>query len=419
MSDDRTIIDVFESVLGVPFDWRWTKKIPIDVPTTRRLAEEVGDYYNNFRIPEKNTGDLRPYLFHSYTTGNQLWEKYVRHEGAHYSFSPSSDSEITPFLKPFLLYSHGISFQDPLPGLLDYFRPSPEETEFERLRLPGVAQLLIEYVKIADLIRHRIVVPVSGEVFGFYSHDQFFLSDDEKNEIQSLLPTLNVDLTPEQRANVFSYIARLIKEQLWLSQQTDNRIDLYFPRESYVPIFQGLLRAASRRYNSKEIEEPFAVGRLASLACLDTSKISIADIISIRSEDAFNEYRTVLQGILQRLQEREGKFSDLESEFALAAREEMAACDDKIRQLTKKTNVLKDTLRNLDRVIIGGATGSVGGLLAASPEIAVLGAAAGAAFRPLYDIVRGNWTASPSSAARASLRHHFMVLGAADPQSES
>jgi hypothetical protein len=41
---------------------------------------------------------------------------------------------------------------------------------------------------------------------------------------------------------------------------------LYFPQESYVPILQGLLRAASHRYTSKEIYEPFAVGVLADLA---------------------------------------------------------------------------------------------------------------------------------------------------------
>lgn len=49
----------------------------------------------------------------------------------------------------------------------------------------------------------------------------------------------------------------------------------------------------------------------------------------------------------------------------------MAECDDRIKQLTKKSNVLK----NLDRVLIGGL---IGGLLGGTPE-AVLGAAAGAA----------------------------------------
>ena len=59
--------------------------------------------------------------------------------------------------------------------------------------------------------------------------------------------------------------------------------------------------------------------------------------------------------------------------------------DDKIKQLTRKSNVLRETFKNLDRVLIGGALGSLGGLLAGSPEIAVSGAAAGAALRPVYD----------------------------------
>ena len=113
-----------------------------------------------------------------------------------------------------------------------------------------------------------------------------------------------------------------IKEQLWLNQRMENRIDLYFPHYSYVPILQGLWRTASQRYTSKEVIEPFEVGVLADLASLDTSQISITDIISIRSEHAFDDYRRILQRILRRLQDREGKFSSLESEFSVAAREE-------------------------------------------------------------------------------------------------
>ena len=69
MPDDRTIIDVLEEVLGVPFDPRRTKKISIDVPIMRRLAEAVSVFYRELRLPEKDRGEMRPYLFHSYTTG--------------------------------------------------------------------------------------------------------------------------------------------------------------------------------------------------------------------------------------------------------------------------------------------------------------------------------------------------------------
>jgi hypothetical protein len=407
MPDERTIIDEFENVLGVPFDSRWTKKISIDVPMARRLAQAVSTFYKGFRLPDKDRGEMRPYLFHRYATGKKPWDNFVNFEGSRYKFTLSSDADLLAFLKPFLLYSHGICFYDPLPGLLDYFRPSPEESDFEKARLPGLAHLLLEYVKIADLIRHRIVVPISDEVFGAYFNNDFFLSEKEKREVIDHLASIP---SFQVKGEIVSLIASVIKEQLWFNQHMGNRIDLYFPHDSYVPVLQGLWRAASRHYTSKEVYEPFEVGVLADLASLDTSKISIGDIISIRSEDAFHDYRRILQRILRRLQDREGEFSNLESEFAIAAREEMAECDDKIKRLTKKSSLLKDAIKNIDRVVIGGVTGAVGGALAGSPEVAVLGAAAGAAIRPLYDIVRGAWTDSPGSAVRASLRNHFLVL---------
>jgi hypothetical protein len=407
MSDERTIIDEFEDVLGVPFKPHWTKEISIDVPTARHLARAVSDFYHRFRLPDKDPGEIRPYLFHGYTTGQKPWRDFVKFEGYRYAFTPSGNPNLLKFLKPFLLYSHGVCFLDPLPGLLDYFRhSSSEETDFERARLPAVDRLLLEYVKIADLIRHRIVIPLSDEIFGVYRHNDFFVSKEEQRKIVDLANISGQD------ADFVGVIGEKIKEQLWLNQRLENRVDLYFPHKSFVPVLQGLWSAASQHYTSKQIHEPFEIGVIGELASLDTDRISIADIISVRSEQAFDDYRRIVQRILRRLQDREGEFSSLEGEFAVAARAEMAECDDKIRQLTKKPTVLKDAVHNLDRVLIGGATGSIGGLLAGSSTIALLGAAAGGAIRPLYDIVRGALTSSASSGARASLRNHFLVLNA-------
>jgi hypothetical protein len=412
MPDHQTIVDVFEEVLGVPFDLRWTKKISIDVPVARRLAGAVTAYYKSFRLPEKDRGEMRPYLFHGYTTGKRFWDEYVRSDNR---ISPSRDTELLLLLKPFLLYAHGISFYDPLLGLLDYFGERLRGSRYEKAHLPSLAHLLFQYVKIADLIRHQIVVPISDEqLVGRYRNNDFGLSDREICEVTECLVSIPRFQREAENFDLNHLVGSIIKEQLYLSQELENRIDLYFPRESCVLILQGLLRAASERYSSSQIYEPFAAGIFADLGNLDTSRISIMDIITIRSENAFSDYRRVLQGILRRLQDQQGKFSDLETEFAVAARQEMAACDDSIKQLTRKSNVLKDTLKNVGRVLIGGATGAVGGLLARSPEIAVLGGAAGGALSPLYDILSGAWTATPNYAARASLRHHFLALHSGD-----
>jgi len=69
-------------------------------------------------------------------------------------------------------------------------------------------------------------------------------------------------------------------------------------------------------------------------------------------------------------------------------------------------------MNNADRILIGGAFGVLGGILGHSPEAAIYGGALSSGSRPLYDIIRGGWTASPNSAARTSLRHHFLVLDA-------
>jgi hypothetical protein len=229
MFHDRTIIDVFEEILGVPFDPRWTKKISIDVTVGRRLAQAVSTYYESFRLPEKDRSEMRPYLFHAYRTGDQLWNSLVRFEGGEYTFSASRDTDLFRFLKPFLLYSHAICFLDPLPGLLDYFESSSEESDFAMARLPGVAHLLLEYVKIADLIRRRIVVPISGELFGFYERGNFPLSDSEIREVIDLLTSIPRFQKQAEYVDLNHRLGSLIKEQLWLNQRMENRIDLYFP----------------------------------------------------------------------------------------------------------------------------------------------------------------------------------------------
>jgi hypothetical protein len=335
MPDHQTIVDVFEEVLGVPFDPRWTKKISIDVPVARRLAHAVTAYYKSFRLPEKDRGQMRPYLFHGYTAGQRFWNEFVRPGDRIF---PSRDTDLLLLLKPFLLYAHGICFYDPLPGLLDYFGDRLRGSRYEKVYLSSLTHLLFQYVKIADLIRHQIIVPISDEVFGLYYNNGFMLSDREIREVTELFAS--IPRLQEQAKNVDfnSFLGSTIKEQLWLKQRLESRIDLYFPTESYVSILQGLLRAASKRYSSNQIYEPFAAGVFADLVNLDTSQISIMDIITIRSENAFSDYRRVLQGILRRLQDQQGKFSDLETEFAVAAREEMAECDDRIMQLTRKSN---------------------------------------------------------------------------------
>jgi hypothetical protein len=225
------------------------------MPTAHRLAQAVKTFYQAFRLPEKDRGEMRPYLTTSYKTGSDLLSEFMSFKRDQ-KFTPSSDAYLLAFLKPFLLYSHGISFYDPLPWLFDFFAHR-SDADFIKARLPHVTRLLLEYVKIADLIRNRVVVPVSDETFGFYAQNRFVLSDSEKREIaaNSRFP---------EPAEFLNLVGSKVKEQLWLNQRMEDRIDLYFPNDLYVPILQGLLRAASRRYTSRveNAERAFALAAL-------------------------------------------------------------------------------------------------------------------------------------------------------------
>jgi hypothetical protein len=103
MSDERTIIDEFENVLGVPFKPHSTKKISIDVPTARHLAQAVNDFYHRFRLPDKDRGEIRPYLFHGYTTGKKSWRDFVNYEGYRYAFNAAGRYGTSQVPKTFLV----------------------------------------------------------------------------------------------------------------------------------------------------------------------------------------------------------------------------------------------------------------------------------------------------------------------------
>jgi hypothetical protein len=135
----------------------------------------------------------------------------------------------------------------------------------------------------------------------------------------------------------------------------------------------------------------------------------------VRNEEVFEHFRAFLRHAFDQIHQREGEFSDEQTEFSRAIRDELTENDAKIREMTRKSSVLANVFSNTDRILFGALTGSIGGILSGSPTLAVAGAAIGGAIRPTYDIVRQLLTTPASTvAARASLRNHFVALGIKD-----
>jgi hypothetical protein len=240
----------------------------------------------------------------------------------------------------------------------------------------------------------------------------FSLTEGEKKEVEDAIKTglLGRDTSLEFEVT----LASIVKSQLDFVRRTRNSVDLHFPTRDYVPLLRSILKAAQQPYSGRDLRQPFDAGLLGSISNLDVSKISIDDILRVREEEVFDDFRAVLRRAFERVHRNEGEFSSVEAEFSQAIRDELAESDAKIKEMTKRSNVLKDIANNVDRIAFGAFTGSIGGMIAQSPTVAVIGAALGGGARPAYDIIRSLFTSSTTGGARASLRNHFLVMGMKD-----
>ena len=389
MTDSLTIVDVFEEVLQVPFEAGHLSGL--DIPTLRRLAYRLHSFFENFNIPEKADGELRPYLFHRYTTAHAMNREF---------WSSTSPLDIAPQIKAYLLYCHGLVFEDGLSYMLDYFRFSDDKSALKDV-IPIVENLLKQYASIAPLLRHKIVIPVTiPGTPGIESYRRNTTAVD-KHEIQEITAQLKKKSLYDDISQVY-LLGQIVKEQWFISMNSQNAVDMYFPDEIYVDIYQGLLRALRHRFSSQTVLEPFNVGLIGSLSNIDSDKLSTQDIISVRQEGTFEVFRSFLRRSFERLH-RSDNFSDFETEFVAAFREELKDNEEAIRAMTQKSGALRKIASNSDRIAIGAATGMLPGLVQGSPVSAILAAAFGGAFRPTYDILRGQNT-------RVSLRNHFLAI---------
>lgn len=414
MDQERTVVDVFQEVLQVPFEPRYITRL--DVPILRNLSEKVEEFYTQYRVPTKSENELRPYLFHRYTPASSIGIDYYTHP-AHFKngvfeFDPKAVGDLTSQLKTYLLYCHGVCVHDPLPALLDYFKTGNDREPHALARIPAVTHLLRQYADVAPLLKHRILIPISDETPGFGEKGIFLLDQVEKTETLKLVRAeqdVN-DIDPEFLPNFIADLGGIVKQQWWIKEQANENIDMYFPNEIYISIFKGLLLSLQERFAAEHILEPFNIGMLGQVSSIDPGKIKIQDILQLRQANEFKEFRSFLRGVFDRLHNNKALFSDFETEFASAVRREAEMNVEKIKRLTDNSNVLKDAFWNTDRLLIGAATGGFAAAVTGSATIALAAGAAGAASRILYDIVRGAIARSPNASSRASFRNHFLAV---------
>jgi hypothetical protein len=384
----------------------------LDAATVHTLAKRIHGFYSEFEIPPKSEKELRPYLSPRWraTESRDYYQGDHFNDHFEYKFDPTKVKALEPHVKAYLLYCDSVCIYDQLPPLLDYSRLDPNGDLAAR-RLPAVVQLLQEYAALAPLLRRNILIPVADEIFHDADKKFALVSDEEKNEIVASLARAGHKLSRDIAAS----FGHAVKREWLLMEYMRREFDLYFPGHLHVNVYQGLLKALEKRFSSKDITEPFNVGILGNLSTINPNKISVKDIVQVRlQEDAFQEFRVFLRGVFDRMNKDEHNFSDFDTEFASAVREEMNQKKETIRRLTEKSGLLREIFSQSDRLIVGAVAGGLAGWTSGSLETgALVVGVAGVVAPALYDLIRGEITRSSDRDTRLSMRNHFLALGKA------
>lgn len=392
-----TIVDVFETALEVPFQPKYVRRL--DFSVLKRLANALDPFFDSFVMPPKGDDELRPYLYERYTTTEALNDRF---RGASDEGPPGDIFEV---LKPYLLYAHGVAFDDGLIYLLDYFRLASSDSSLLREKIPMIENLLKQYAGIEPLLRRQIVIPFSNIKYGVHEHQ--FVDEPTSKEIAKALRAAG-----EASEDLAGVLGGIVNQQWHIANFYPNTLDMYFPGKIYIPVFHGLLQSYRERFSSRDTIEPFQVGVLGEIDVMNLKTISVNDVIAIRQEEQFEKFRDFVKGALRKVDQKE-RYSDLKGEMATAFREEFHEKEAQIRKLTQKSSVFRDLWANKDRIAFGAAIGAAGGAWLAEKNAVLIAGMLGAATTggpTVYDVIRESISNSADAKARRSLRNHFLAF---------
>jgi hypothetical protein len=385
---------IIESVLQIPLEAKEVQRLNPSGETLHQLSLAVKTYYSNFKIKPKEDWELRPYLASpGFGPFNPLGMDYV------FGDRSAQPGQMTRNIKKYLLFCNSLCITDQLPYLLDYFEADPN-SEYAAARIPAIKALLIEYTTLRELLEQGTLIPLSDEIFGLTQH--LFISEEEKKQIDSTLRLTIDDATS---------IATSIRRQQVYSEKLDKHVDMFFPDSRFIPVFKELLRFSEAKFTHKEIQEPFKVGILGDISAINPDAVSIQEILKMRrNEEMFQEWRSFLENVFQKLYLHEDDYNDLDREYLEGVRTELLVWKDKLRRKRKESSFANQLLESAEKIIIGASAGAVIGQLTVGSLGAAIGAAGGA-LRPGLEGLRGLTRVVTARKGYITLRNHFLASG--------
>ncbi|MGJ7607211.1 glycine zipper family protein [Variovorax sp. LT1R20] len=406
-----TLAEVIETSLGIALNLEEIKKFDFNHQNISDLAKGVGEFHEIFSLPEKFDSEFRPSISPAFGQDHSIGFGHV---------SGVPGQEVESAIKKYLLFSHGLVFEDPLIYLLDYFRDGAED-EYSRVRIPRVRDLLIQYAKVAELIRMKIVFPVTGEPNQIDRIE--YLDSKQVDEISKRLP--------DMEKVIVQLCCQKIAEERYSLSTFGNRADYFFPRPEYVRVLHEIVKLEKASYVRQDLDRPFGMSVIGSISSIDPNEVSIQDLVSIRLNDAlFSDWRDFLDRSFGELRQNEAQYSDVNREYLALVRANFDAWDKKIAgQLSKGAlgKIIRKSVGEISYGVFSGAAvgASVGATLGTSGAVAtgVMGAIAGGltggvtgAIKTGIDKAKDLVVASSSERKTKIIRNHFMALGAIEKQ---
>ena len=367
---DRTLIDDLEAILHIPLVPDQVRRIGFQHPDFRMFSYILRDILRNLALPEKRRSMIRPTLLRP-----DLQWMFTVPTNSYEHLQDVNRSNLSAVIKRSLLYSDSVALDltpiiRPLQMIARPFWPNDGLDLTETQWLRAIEIKLIEIAEMADLVRHRLIIPFAGD---------------------------------------------LVSKQGPIGSQ----IDPMFRNKNEAAIYVDRLKAEVKSFSCEDVRRPFYSAFVMEVPSINPNAVDWNDILSLRrDEEVFQEWRDLVHGILEELYKRRDDFTDIDAEFKTVAA-------DRFRAWSERLSVQRMRRSALDAFFEGGKEVGfewLGGALARAAVLAWMGAPATAvaaaaavdavahAGRPLLSMLSEVWRATSLHEERVSLEHHILAL---------
>lgn len=336
-------IKTIEDILQTELTEKNLKNYHINPYQLQELHFALKEYYKTFKLPEKNEEKLRPYLSPRYAFGKNASMSYTAMK-----FDLEDPAYVLErSIKRTLLYSHEVCVQDPLTYLLDYFYEEPENEHAER-RIPIISHIFSELARMKPLIERGVLYIVSDEVFpGLNNFKLITENRDLENAIEAKLGKENFN------SYDFHQIIQSVYEQVVLNDD----IDLYFPSWDYRDLYKTLMDVNREQYTSKKLDTPSNFGIIGGLQEIDTDKVRLEDIITMREhENVFEDWRLLLGETFKEMKNNSSSFTDANREFSNLINEQTRKFNSDILKKAQQDTFYSNLPKSKEKVFAGFAS---------------------------------------------------------------